>query len=184
VGGGTLRDLLIGGDRHPPFIFHDPAYMAVVFGVVILGTVVSRFLPYGYTESTRFERVLAVFDTLGVAVFTLVGAKVALLAGLAWYWIPISAALTCAGGGMLLDVITGREPHTFQGEAYEELAVFGGLLFYFFLKIANQYEYSSWIVTVAILSTLLIVFAARMAVIIYRIRSYRLGDAQEKSPGQ
>ena len=183
VGGGTLRDLLIGGDRHPPFVFHDPAYMIVVFGVVIIGTAVSRFLPSEATESPRFGHYLAVFDTVGVAVFTLVGAKVALMAGLAWYWIPISAALTCAGGGMLLDVVTGREPHTFQGEAYEEIAVFGGLLLYLCLMIANQYEHSPWIVTASILFTLMAVYAARMAVIMYRIRSFRLGEAPGKPPG-
>jgi len=177
VGGGTLRDLLVGGDRHPPFIFHDPAYMGVVFGVVIFGTVISRFLPSELTESRGFERFLAVFDTVGVTAFTLVGAKVALLAGLAWYWIPICAALTCAGGGMLLDVVTGREPRTFQGEPYEEIAVLGGLLLYLCLKVANYYEHTPWIVMASIVLTLAAVYAARMAVIMFRIRSYRLGDA-------
>jgi uncharacterized membrane protein YeiH/ABC-type nitrate/sulfonate/bicarbonate transport system substrate-binding protein len=178
VGGGTLRDLLVGGDRHPPFIFHDPAYMSVVFGVVIFGTLVSRFLSAGFTESRGFERFLAVFDTVGVTVFTLVGAKVALLAGLAWYWIPICAAVTCAGGGMLLDVVTGREPRTFQGEPYEEIAVAGGLLLYLCLTIANHYEHSPWMVSTSILLTLVAVYAARMAVIVYDIKSYRLGDRQ------
>ncbi len=37
-------------------------------------------------------------DTLGLAAFTVIGAKVALLAGLGWVWIPFCAALTCAGG--------------------------------------------------------------------------------------
>ena len=53
-------------------------------------------------DSRSFDRWLAVFDTVGLAAFTVVGAKVALIADLAWYWVPICAALTCAGGGMLL----------------------------------------------------------------------------------
>lgn len=180
VGGGTLRDLLVGGDRHPPFIFRDPVYMYVVLGVVIFGTVLSRFLSSEFTQSRGFERFLGIFDTVGVAAFTLVGAKVALIASLAWYWIPICAALTCAGGGMLLDVVTGREPRTFQGEPYEEIAVLGGLLLYGCLHIANHYEHSPWMVTASILFTLAAVYGTRMAVIVFGVRSYRLGDAQAR----
>ena len=37
VGGGTIRDLLIGGMRSPPFILKDSNYLLVVFVVVIAG---------------------------------------------------------------------------------------------------------------------------------------------------
>jgi uncharacterized membrane protein YeiH len=178
VGGGTLRDLLVGGDRHPAFIFRDPAYMSVVFGTVIFGTLLSRFLSPEITETRSFARCLAIFDTIGVAAFTMVGAKVALIAELTWYWIPICAALTCAGGGMLLDVVTGREPRTFQGEPHEGIAILGGLLLYACLLVANRYEHSPWIVTASIFLTLALVYAARIVVIVYGIRSFRLGETQ------
>jgi len=177
VGGGTVRDLLIGGDRHPPFIFKDPNYMYVVFAVLVFGTVAARFVSTASTRSKGFEWFLAVFDTIGLAAFTLVGAKVALLSGLAWYWVPICAAITCAGGGMMLDVVTGHEPRTFLGEPYEDLAVVGGSSLYVALLVANRYEHSPWIVTVAIVLTFVGVYAARIAVIAYGVRSYRLGDA-------
>ena len=84
---------------------------------------------------------------------------------------------------MLLDVVTGREPRTFQGEPYEELAVLGGLLLYGCLLIANHYEHSPWIVTAAILLTLALVYAARMAVIVYGLRSYQLGGRRHSTKG-
>ena len=180
VGGGTLRDLIIGGDRSPPFIFHDPAYMIAVIGVVIVGAIASPFVSAEFTQSRRFERFLALFDTVGLAAFTVVGAKVALLAGLAWYWVPICAALTCAGGGVLLDVVTGREPRTFLGEPYEDIAVGGSLVLYLLLKLADHYEHSAWIVTASIIITFVAVYAARMMVITLGIRSYRLGDPRRR----
>lgn len=42
VGGGTPRDVIVGGDRHPPFVFNDPTYLYIVFGVVIVGTLLSK----------------------------------------------------------------------------------------------------------------------------------------------
>ncbi len=174
VGGGTLRDLLVGGDRHPPFIFKDPAYLYVVLGVVIVGTVLSRLLPADAEDSRAFNRAMAVFDTIGLATFTVIGAEVALIAELTWYWVPICSALTCAGGGMLLDIVTGREPRTFQDEPYEEIGITGGLFLFLCLLVANHFEHAEWIVSLAILATLAGTFTLRLLVIRYDLRSYRL----------
>jgi uncharacterized membrane protein YeiH/ABC-type nitrate/sulfonate/bicarbonate transport system substrate-binding protein len=174
VGGGTLRDLLVGGDRYPPFIFNDPAYIYVVLATLIFGTLLSRFTAKT-VGSRNFDRALAIFDTIGMATFTVIGAQVALMAGLNWPWIPFCAALTCAGGGMLLDVVTGREPRTFQGEPYEEIAVLGGLLMLAGLAVADRFEHEPQLVTGTILVTLVSVFALRMLVVTYGLRSFRLG---------
>ena len=118
-----------------------------------------------------------------MAAFTVIGAKVALLAGLSWYWAAFCAALTCAGGGMLLDIVTGREPRTFQGEPYEEIAVVGGLMLYGGLMIANQYEHEDWLVTALIAATMVLVFVLRMLVVHYGWRSYRLGKLLREPAG-
>ena len=92
-----------------------------------------------------------------------------------WVWVPFCAALTCAGGGMLLDVVTGREPRTFQGEPYEEIAVVGGVIMLLGLNLADHFEHAPWMVTATIIVTLVSVFAMRMLVIRFGLRSYRLG---------
>ncbi len=175
VGGGTLRDLLVGGARHPPFIFKDPTYAYVVLGTVVFGTLISRFLTPATVGSRNFDRTLAIFDTIGMAVFTVIGAQVAIVADLNWFWVPFCAALTCAGGGMLLDVVTGREPRTFQGEPYEEIAVIGGVLLLLGLCVSDRFEHEPQMVTGTILGTLVCVFALRMLVVTFGLRSYRLG---------
>ncbi|WP_374444798.1 ABC transporter substrate-binding protein [Stella sp.] len=176
TGGGTLRDLLVGGDRHPPFIFTDPTYISLVLATVAMGTLALRVFPPQAAQSRSFGQAMAVLDTVGLAVFAVIGAKVALVADLAWFWIPICAALTCAGGGMLLDIVTGREPRTFHGEPYEEIAVAGGLLLYGLLLVANHYEHAAWLVTAAVAVTIAAVFAARMLAIATGQRSFRLGS--------
>ena len=174
-----MRDLLVGGDRYPPFIFNDPAYIYVVLGTLVFGTLMTRFTAEA-VDSRNFDRALVIFDTIGMATFTVIGAQVALMAGLNWPWIPFCAALTCAGGGMLLDVVTGREPRTFQGEPYEEIAVLGGLLMLAGLAVADRFEHEPQMVTGTILVTLVSVFALRMLVVTFGLRSYRLGAWRDR----
>ena len=175
VGGGTIRDLLIGGDRHPPFIIQEPAYLYTVLGVMVAGTLLSRVQWAETAQSGHFARLRLLFDTLGLATFAIIGAQIALMANLPWYWVPISAALTCSGGGMLLDVVTGREPVTFQGEAYEEIASAGSLVLLGCLLVADHFEWHSpWPVATAIALAWSFVFVTRLAVVHYGWKSWRL----------
>lgn len=175
LGGGTLRDLLIAGDRHPPFIFQDAAYISVVLAMVALGAVAARFTHANLVDSPGFLRAKALFDMVGMATYAAIGAQVAILAGLAWVWAPFCAALTCAGGGMLMDVITGREPRTFQGVPYEEIAVGGGLLLLLGLELANAYEHQGWLVGASLLAAMAFVFCLRLWCMNRGVVSWRVG---------
>ncbi|WP_137007024.1 ABC transporter substrate-binding protein [Synechococcus sp. UW105] len=175
VGGGTLRDLLIGGMRSPPFIFQDSTYLLVVVVVVITGSILTSFLSEGAADSEGFNKILGLCDSIGLATFTIIGAQVALDAELNWWWMAICAALTCAGGGMLLDVVTGREPRTFQGEPYEEIAVLGALVLTIGLLIADHFETLQWPVFAAMVVSWGMVFTCRQLVVRHNLRSWRPG---------
>ena len=175
VGGGTLRDLLIGGMRSPPFIFKDGTYLLIVVSVMISGLLLSKLLNAGAPETPWFNRLLGICDSIGLATFTIIGARVALEADLGWWWMAICAALTCAGGGMLLDVVTGREPRTFQGEPYEEIAVVGALVLIAGLLIADRFETLTWPVLVALVVCWWFVFISRQIVVKHNLRSWRPG---------
>jgi uncharacterized membrane protein YeiH len=77
---------------------------------------------------------------------------------------------------MLLDVVTGREPRTFQGEPYEEIAVLGALVLIIGLLIADRFETLQWPVFAAMVASWLFVFTARQAVIFCKLRSWRPGS--------
>lgn len=175
VGGGTVRDLLIGGERSPPFVFTDPIYIYIVLAIVFIGFPLVRLKRYPDFLARQFGRALFLTDTIGLAAFTIIGASVAIRAELAWFWMPICAALTCAGGGVLLDIVTGREPRTFLGEPYEELAIVGGLLFSLLLVAAGHFEHVTDAIFAAIALTLGFVFLLRSLVVLRGWRIPRLG---------
>jgi uncharacterized membrane protein YeiH/ABC-type nitrate/sulfonate/bicarbonate transport system substrate-binding protein len=165
VGGGTLRDVLVGGDRSPPFIFTDSNYIYIILAIVIIGSLVNLVSRHPRAVSERFPRLLLAIDTIGLAAFCIIGAKVAIVAELDWFWIPSLAALTCAGGGVLLDIVTGREPQTFRGKIYEEIAIIGGLFLFGMLYMANHVENVERHIVLSIILTFLLVFTTRIFIV-------------------
>ena len=81
VGGGMLRDMIIG--NVPPNLFKDPTYVLLAFiTVMILFAVIrlnQRFLEPQYMET--YEKVMNIFDAIGLGAFTVVGIDTAVTAG-------------------------------------------------------------------------------------------------------
>ena len=162
VGGGTLRDVLVGGDRQSPFIFSDPNYLYIVFGIVVVGTLWDRIGPTGKPLIDRNSSLFLAIDTVGLAAFSIVGAKVAIVAQLDWFWIPMLAAISCAGGGVMMDIVSGREPRTFRGVMYEEIAILGGLILLALLYLAQYASNVELFIQAAIIQTFILVYALRI----------------------
>lgn len=119
LGGGFVRDVLIGAV--PPAALQDWRYLLVP---VVAGLVTFVHHPL----VGRLERVVDVFDAMGLALFCVTGALKALNAGLE----PISAAamglVTGIGGGMMRDVLAGRVPLVFSGVLYGTPALCGAAI--------------------------------------------------------
>ena len=147
----------------------------MVLIVLAAGSILASLLNEGAADSANFQRLLGLCDSIGLATFTIIGAQVALEADLNWWWMVICAALTCAGGGMVLDVVTGREPRTFQGEPYEEIAVLGAVVLIGGLMIADRFETLQWPVLAAMVVSWVTVFISRQLVIRHNLRSWRPG---------
>ena len=86
----------------------------------MVGRLVTQHLEKFNTDPQRFKQSLLYTDSFGFTVHAVVGFAVALVAELHWMWIPICSALTCAGGGLLLDMVCSNKPRTFKGHPYEE----------------------------------------------------------------
>lgn len=181
VGGGTLRDVLVGGDRHPPFVFKDPVYVELVLAVVILGAIASGRWRVGERAEARLSWWLELFDAAGLGCFTVIGAKVALSAHLHWLWVPLLSACTCAGGGVMRDIVSGREPGTLKGELYEEIAAGGGLLFVGIVYGVRVWGYPAATLTAATVVVMVMVFVTRLWVVARGITSPTLGAAPQKA---
>jgi uncharacterized membrane protein YeiH len=96
-----------------------------------------------------------------------------------WFWIPFLAALTCAGDGVLLDIVTGQEPRTFRGVVYEEIAILGGLFLFGSLYLAKFVDDVQRHIILSIVATFVLVFGARIAVVRYGWSALRLRAASD-----
>jgi uncharacterized membrane protein YeiH len=121
IGGGTMRDLLM--DRDPVFWIADPAYRYVIFAAA-LGTVVYA----RYFDPP--DRALAIADALGLAFFTISGARIAEAHGVPAPIVVIMGTLTGVAGGMLRDVLSAEIPMILRpGQLYATAAIIGASVY-------------------------------------------------------
>ena len=126
VGGGVLRDVMLG--RTPPAIFSDPltATLAVATSVLVFIPAVRHLLlrtPRIYEVTLRWA------DSLGLGIFTVLGAQVACTAlGHAdWFTIAFFGTVTGVGGGVIRDVLAGDLPYIFRKHIYALASLVGAL---------------------------------------------------------
>lgn len=123
IGGGTIRDLLIGGGVGwvaEPW----PIWVALVTSVVVI--TVSHWRPQHEPDSLR---VVLVADAAGLAVFTVLGTTLALSAGVERDVAVLLGVVSGVGGGVIRDVLAGQRPLVLVGQVYALSAIAGSVLF-------------------------------------------------------
>ena len=168
VGGGIMRDVLLGGDRYPIWLVKSPTDIFLVIaavGLVWLMANVSSGRAILHTD--RFAEDA---DVIGFSIIAINGALVALISDAALIWVPIAAALSVAGGGILSDVLVNREHASFAGAIYDEIAVVGSVILLAGLLAANQAEHQPALILAAVVMALIALLAMRFAVLHYGLR--------------
>ena len=120
IGGGTLRDLLLGSI--PVFWIHDPVYIMVAAGAAVL-TVVSA------PHLSHRQNLLLVADAIGLAFFCVLGAAKALEAGTGPLIAMLMGVMTGVVGGVIRDLLAGEVPLILRRDLYATAAVAGAGLF-------------------------------------------------------
>jgi len=143
MGGGMMRDALIG--RHPPTAFVDQSYLLIAVGVGVFTFFWGKWI-------REQESWLIAFDAIGLGVFTLVGAWVAEQAGLHAVGILFIAMLTATGGGVLRAMLVREVPFILKKEIYAS-ASFMGAATYLLLEPLDIAEI--WVIWSVILVTTL-----------------------------
>lgn len=119
LGGGVLRDLLIGA--LPPVGISD---WRLLTSALVAGLVTFLYHP-GVERISRFVRVL---DAAGLAVFAIGGSLKALGAGMDPLTSVIVGGITAVGGGIVRDVLAGQVPEVLRREMYALPALLGAAL--------------------------------------------------------
>lgn len=109
IGGGILRDIVIGAT--PPPGFADWRYL----GTAAVGAIIA-FL-FGHRMS-RLSMPIDVVDAAGLGLFAVTGAAKALAHGLGSVPAALLGVVTAVGGGTIRDVMIGRMPVIFRGALY------------------------------------------------------------------
>lgn len=126
IGGGILRDLILG--ITPPLAFRDPlcAVIAVAAGLVVFIPWVRQFLTH---NQRRFDAVLLIMDSVGLGVFTAMGIWNALsfCADRSRFLLIFVGVLTGVGGGVLRDILAGNTPYILVKHIYACASLVGAI---------------------------------------------------------
>ena len=112
LGGGTLRDLLIG---QPVFWIHAPAYLTTcIAAAALIWVCFPRIIP---------RDALLWADAIGLAAYAVVGAEKASALGLDGAVCVAMGVLTACLGGILRDVLAGQPSVLLRREIYVTAAI-------------------------------------------------------------
>lgn len=118
-GGGTLRDLFLG---QSPFWMSHLEYIAVTAVALLTYMLCHKFI-------NRIARTMFIFDTIGLALFAVVGIQKTLDAGFPLWTANIMGMVTGAVGGVIRDILINEVPLIFRRDIYALACIGGGIVF-------------------------------------------------------
>lgn len=120
IGGGTLRDLMLG---LPVFWLQTWWYLAVTGLAFVIVVVFKKVLTSG-------SRSLFIFDTIGLALFVMIGIQKTLAADFAMWGAIVMGIITGSFGGVVRDIMINEEPLFFRKDIYATACLGGGLAYW------------------------------------------------------
>jgi uncharacterized membrane protein YeiH len=136
VGGGSLRDMLLGVT--PVFWVQSP-WFVLLAGVTALVTIPLTRLNFNY------RNYLMLSDAIGLAVFAVLGTEKALGVGANAFVAIVMGVITGVFGGVLRDVLANRDPSILYGDIYAVAAMIGCTTYVLLLQTSISSLNALWI---------------------------------------
>ncbi len=162
IGGGTIRDVMLGVT---PFWMTSSIYIVCTVFAQVFVIVFARMLK-------RLENTWFVFDTLGLALFTIAGLQKTLDCGHQFWVAIIMGCITGAAGGVIRDVLLNNVPVIFQKEIYAMASIIGGLAYWALVAMGVN-------ANIGVMVTFFTVCAIRWIAVRYHISLPLLHDEEE-----
>lgn len=174
VGGGMIRDLILGVT--PPVMFQNPTYalLAIAFSVFVF---CSMYFFQGKLEHSRvyecYDHLMMLCDSIGLGLFTVVGVNTALNIGYetTGFLQIFVGVLTGVGGGVLRDIMAGNTPYIFVKHVYASASILGAVVC---VLISGSFGELP-----AMLLGALVVFVIRILAAHYKWNLPRISQAEE-----
>jgi uncharacterized membrane protein YeiH len=125
VGGGTLRDVLLG---LPVMWMQDMTYVYVIIVTSVLAVIFRKKLSY-------LRKSLFLFDTLGIGLYTVVGVEKGISQELPAIICVALGTMSACFGGVIRDILCNDIPQIFRNQIYATACILGGLSYFVFLKL-------------------------------------------------
>lgn len=137
VGGGTLRDLLIGNT--PVTWMQDITYTYVILGAAIAAIIFRTKINYLRTS-------LFLFDTIGISIYTLIGIQKGMDVGLHPIICIALGTMTASFGGVMRDILCNEIPVIFREEIYATACILGGATYFILSEFPIQ---DNWVFVIS-----------------------------------
>ena len=122
VGGGMIRDLILGNT--PPIAFQKPIYALIAIAAALI-----CFCPPVRRHLHDNDRIILVFDSIGLGIFTVIGTIAGLKCSQSNLFLSVFVGvMTGVGGGVLRDVFAGNTPYIFVKHFYACASILGAIL--------------------------------------------------------
>lgn len=137
VGGGVIRDVILG--ITPPKTFQDPLY-----AFIAISTAIVIFIPFVHRWMMRkariYERILIFADAIGLGIFTVVGIQLAYKVSDDFnkFLLIFVGVVTGVGGGLLRDILAGNTPFIFVRHIYAVASLLGAVVCVILWTIAGS----------------------------------------------
>ena len=140
VGGGMLRDLMIG--NIPPNMFRNPVYVLAAFLTVLVLFLLFRCWPFllGSRYIEGYEKIMNILDAIGLGAFTVIGIDTGVEAGYGDYHFLIIflGVITGIGGGILRDIMAWETPYVLKKHIYACASIAGACLYVVLLQVTRS----------------------------------------------
>ncbi|MBO5247765.1 MAG: trimeric intracellular cation channel family protein [Clostridia bacterium] len=143
VGGGILRDVVLG--ITPPLVFDNLVMILIALGISIAVFFLLYVKSGIYRKKSKIVHVNNIFDSVGLGVFSVMGAEVACNYGFQenLLLVVVAGVLTGIGGGMMRDVLTKNIPFVLRKHIYAVASLVGILVFWLLRKYTGNLTVAS-----------------------------------------